>query len=86
MDLRGVGPRLAERLLRLGVQTIGELLYLLPVRYEDRTELRRLGGLQSGEKVLVEGKIELTEIIYRGRRAMLTRITDGTGMLSLRFI
>lgn len=85
MDLRGVGPRLAERLLRLGVQTIGELLYLLPVRYEDRTELRRLGGLQSGEKVLVEGKIELTEIIYRGRRAMLTRITDGTGMLSLRF-
>ena len=42
MDLRGVGPRLAERLLRLGVQTIGELLYLLPVRYEDRTELRRL--------------------------------------------
>ena len=85
MALHGVGPRLAERLLRLGVQTIGDLLYLLPVRYEDRTELRRLGGLQSGEKVLVEGKIELTEIIYRGRRAMLTRITDGTGMLSLRF-
>ena len=58
---------------------------LLPIRYEDRTEVRPLGSLRPGEKVLVEGKIELTEVIYRGRRAMLSRIADGTGAISLRF-
>ena len=83
--LKGVGPRIAERLLRLGVERITDLLCLLPLRYEDRTEIRPLGGLTFGEKVLIEGSVELAEVAFRRRRTLLCRIADGTGALTLRF-
>ncbi|MGI9257937.1 MAG: ATP-dependent DNA helicase RecG [Gammaproteobacteria bacterium] len=83
--LRGIGPALAEKLSRIGVNTIGDLLCLLPSRYEDRTEVRKLGSLRPGEKVLAQGKIDLVEAIFRGRRVLLCRISDGTGSITLRF-
>lgn len=83
--LRGVGPWVAQRLQRLGVDCIGDLLYLLPIRYEDRTEIQPLGGLRPGSKVLVEGELELAEVVFRRRRSFLCRIADGTGSLTLRF-
>lgn len=83
--LRGVGPWVAQRLQRLGVDCIGDLLYLLPIRYEDRTEIQSLSALRPGSKVLVEGEIELAEVVFRRRRSLLCRIADGTGSLTLRF-
>ena len=83
--LRGVGPRIAERLSRLGVERIADLLCLLPLRYEDRTRIRPLGGLTPGEKVLIEGELELAEVAYRRRRSLLCRVADGTGAITLRF-
>ena len=83
--MKGVGPKLAENLLRMGVERIGDLLCLLPIRYEDRTEIRPLGGLKPGEKVLVEGELELAEVVFRHRRSLLCRISDGTGAIVLRF-
>ena len=83
--LRGVGPGVAQRLQRLGVDCIGDLLYLLPIRYEDRTEIQPLGALRPGSKVLVEGELELAEVVFRRRRSLLCRIADGTGSLTLRF-
>ena len=83
--LRGVGPRIAERLSRLGVERIADLLCLLPLRYEDRTQVRPLGGLNPGQRVLVEGEVELAEIAYRRRRSLLCRLADGTGAMTLRF-
>ncbi|HET7133109.1 MAG TPA: hypothetical protein VFJ95_12715, partial [Gammaproteobacteria bacterium] len=60
-SLAGVGPKLAARLVKLGVERVGDLLCLLPQRYEDRTAIRPLGALRPGEKALVEGDVALAE-------------------------
>jgi len=83
--LRGVGQALAARLAKLGVFTIQDLLFLLPLRYEDRTRVVPIGTLRVGDRAVIEADVELTEIVFRGRRQLLTRIADGSGFLTLRF-
>ena len=83
--LRGVGAALAERLARLHVTRVADLLFVLPLRYEDRTHVVAIGALTPGTRAAVEGEVQLTEVAYRGRRQLLCRISDGSGMLTLRF-
>ena len=83
--LRGVGDSLALRLRALGVRTTQDLLFLLPLRYEDRTRVVPLGELRPGQRAAVEGQVLLTEVVFRGRRQMLCKIADGSGFLTLRF-
>jgi ATP-dependent DNA helicase RecG len=84
-SLRGVGDALALRLRALGVETTQDLLFLLPLRYEDRTRIVPLGELRPGQRASVEGNVLLTEVAFRGRRQMLCKIADGSGFLTLRF-
>jgi len=84
-SLRGVGPALAEKLGKLGVTQVQDLLFVLPSRYEDRTQISRIGALRHGVRAVVEGEIQLTEVVYRRRRQLLCRITDGSGSLTLLF-
>jgi len=83
--LRGVGAAVAERLQRLGVTQVQDLLFVLPLRYEDRTRIMRIGALVPGMRAAVEGEVQLTEVAYRRRRQLLCRIADGSGLLTLRF-
>ncbi|MCB1842096.1 MAG: ATP-dependent DNA helicase RecG, partial [Halioglobus sp.] len=83
--LKGVGPALLEKLARLRVTNVEDLLFLLPLRYEDRTTVRRFGELQPGMRGMVCGEVLLAETVYRGRRSLLVRIADGSGQLTLRF-
>ncbi|MFZ9666704.1 MAG: ATP-dependent DNA helicase RecG [Steroidobacteraceae bacterium] len=83
--LRGVGDALAARLAVLGVTTVQDLLFVLPTRYEDRTRVQPIGSLLSGHRAVVEGEVQLTEVVFRRRRQMLCRIADGSGFLTLRF-
>jgi ATP-dependent DNA helicase RecG len=83
--MRGVGPALAEKLEKLGVTQVQDLLFVLPSRYEDRTQVSEMGSVRHGTRVVVEGEIQLTEVAYRRRRQLLCRISDGTGSLTLRF-
>ena len=83
--MRGVGAALAEKLLRIGVAQVQDLLFVLPLRYEDRTRVELIGALIPGTRAVVEGEVQLTEITFRRRRQMLCRISDGSGFLTLRF-
>jgi ATP-dependent DNA helicase RecG len=83
--MRGVGAALAEKLQRLGVTQVQDLLFVLPLRYEDRTRVWQIGALVPGMRAVVEGEIQLSEVTYRKRRQLLCKISDGSGFLTLRF-
>ncbi|MFN2308275.1 MAG: ATP-dependent DNA helicase RecG [Gammaproteobacteria bacterium] len=83
--LRGVGPRAAQRLANLGIETVQDLLFHLPVHYQDRTRVLPIGSLRSGDAAVIEGAVELAEVKTGRRRMLLVRLADGTGALTLRF-
>jgi ATP-dependent DNA helicase RecG len=76
---------LRARLARLGVEQPGDILFVLPLRYEDRTRIEPIGALREGMQRVVEGEVLLAEIVYRRRRQLLVRLADGSGSLTLRF-
>lgn len=83
--LTGVGPKLREKLARLGMHTRQQLLFHLPLRYEDRTRITALGSLQSGQSVLIQAEILMSAVNYHRRRVLVVKLSDGTGFLNLRF-
>ena len=84
--LKGVGPKLKDKLeQRLGWRTVQDVLFHLPFRYQDRTRLVPIGSLRPGQEALVSAKVELADVVFRGRRSLLCRVSDGTGHLTLRF-
>ncbi len=84
-SLKGVGPRVAERLQRLGIGSVQDLLFHLPLRYEDRTRVVPIGSLRPGDQVVIEGVVQLAEIKYGKRRTLLVHLADGTGRILVRF-
>jgi ATP-dependent DNA helicase RecG len=79
------GGALAPKLARLGVAQPQDILFVLPARYEDRTRVLPIGALQPGMRAVVEGEVQLTQVVVRRRRSLLVRLADGAGSLTLRF-
>jgi len=61
------------------------LLLHLPLRYQDRTRIAKIAALRNGDEVSVEGEVLSTDITFGRRRMLVTQISDGTGVLTLRF-
>ena len=84
-SLKGVGPSLETKLNNLDIYNQTDLLFHLPSRYEDRTAIKKIGALESDTEAQVEGEILLSSIAFRGRRMLMVQISDGTGIMALRF-
>lgn len=83
--LSGVGKRVSERLAHLGIHHVQDLLFHLPLRYQDRTRIYPIREVLPGEHVVIEGEIESVSAPKVGRTRLLCRIKDATGRLNLRF-
>ncbi len=88
IDIRSldhVGPKIAEKLEKIGIVNVQDLLFHLPSRYEDRTRIWPIGELKPGQHASIKGEIIHNEVVL-GKRAMLVvKIKDETGSLSARF-
>ncbi len=82
---RGVGPKRSARLKRLGVRTIRDLLYFLPRRYEDYSQLVPINRLQLGEQVTIIAQVKKASLRRtRGGAPMLKAVlSDGTGAVEV---
>jgi ATP-dependent DNA helicase RecG len=83
-DIKGVGPHRSNLLNKLGIKTIRDLLYYLPYRYEDRSNIRKISDLIYGNMEIVSGKVVSAEVKrLRGRHLSIFELTinDGSGLL-----
>ena len=87
--LKGVGPKIAEKLNRLGLHTQRDLLFHLPLRYEDRTFVSPVGSLQPGRRGQIEAEVLHAGVHFRrrgrSRRVLAARLGDNTGVIAVRF-
>ena len=84
-QLHGVGPRVAERLAAIGVATVQDLLFHLPLRYQDRTRIAPIASVRAGQELLVCGEIRSARVNLGRRRSLLAVIADAGGALTIRF-
>ncbi len=84
-SLTGVGAAQSSKLAKIGLHTVQDLLLHLPLRYEDRTHLYPIAELLPGVYATVEGEVLNSNITFGGRRMMTCQISDGTGILTMRF-
>lgn len=84
-ELKGVAKRVAEKLAKLGITTVQDLLFHLPLRYEDRTQIYPIAALMHGNYGTIEAEIQSTQILQGRKRMLVCNVRDDTGSMSLRF-
>ena len=85
LDLKGIGQKGLIKLNKIGINSIEDLLFHLPIRYNDKTKLFKISDLEPGKKLLFEGRIEKANVIFFKKRMFVVRISDETGSVQLRF-
>ncbi|MCL1075749.1 ATP-dependent DNA helicase RecG [Shewanella dokdonensis] len=84
-ELKGVAARMAGKLDKLGIHTVQDLLFHLPLRYEDRTRIYAIAELHPGDYGTIEAEIQSSQIINGRKRMLLCNVRDASGTMTLRF-
>ncbi|GLT20396.1 ATP-dependent DNA helicase RecG [Vibrio zhanjiangensis] len=84
-SLNGVGAKVAEKLSKVGLHSVQDLLFHLPHRYEDRTRIYPIVKLHPGLWASVQGKVMSADTLFGKRRMLAVKISDGNGTITLRF-
>lgn len=83
--LKGIGAKVAEKLAKIDIYTVEDALFHLPLRYEDRSRVYSISDCVVGTHVTVVGQVQSCQIQFGKRRSMLVRISDASGLMTLRF-
>lgn len=83
--LKGVGKQLSDKLAKLHIHSVQDLLFHLPLRYMDRTRVTAIGSLQPMANVVIEGEVRACDVVFGRRRSLVCKLQDGTGLITLRF-
>lgn len=84
-SLKGVGPSLALKLSRLGLNQIGDVLWHLPLRYEDRSSIFQIAAIQAGSFAQFQGEIVHSEIRHGRKKILRCVLADDSGQITLTF-
>ncbi|MDF1796577.1 MAG: ATP-dependent DNA helicase RecG [Coxiellaceae bacterium] len=84
-QLKGVGPRMSALLQNLSIETVQDILFHLPLRYEDRTRVISLAQCKPGDRVMTTAVIDKTWQAFGKRKMLLCQLRDGNRKLTLRF-
>ncbi len=83
--LSGVGAAIAEKLSRIGINSVQDLLFHLPMRYEDRTRITPIIDLRPETYATIEGIVQTNEVQFGKRPILSVSLSDGSGKIMLKF-
>ncbi|MCD9463545.1 ATP-dependent DNA helicase RecG [Photobacterium phosphoreum] len=84
-ELAGVGAKMAEKLHKIGLNNVQDVLFHLPLRYEDRTRIWPINRVAPGQYLTVQGEVSHCSIQFGKRKMLTVKIGDGTGSVTLKF-
>ena len=84
-ELKGIGIKTAEKLALLGINQVIDLLFHLPLRYQDKTKITAINQLSFGQTALIEGEVVKTYQINSRKPMLVCEIDDGTNTIALKF-
>ncbi|MBL4659985.1 MAG: ATP-dependent DNA helicase RecG [Alcanivoracaceae bacterium] len=84
-SLKGIGIKTAQKLELLGIKQVNDLLFYLPLRYQDKTKISKICDLTFGQTALIEGQVQRTYLINTHKPMLVCEIDDGSRTLALKF-